>query len=118
MMKLLDTDLKVLDILWAQGDTSAKQISDILSAQIGWNINTTYTVIKRCIAKGAIARIDPGFICHALVAREQAQLEETNALMDRLYGGSAELLVAALVNNRKLSSAEIDRLSKLIDSYK
>lgn len=117
-MKLLDTDLKVLDILWERGDTSAKEISDMLADKTGWNINTTYTVIKRCITKGAIERLDPGFICHALITRQQAQLEEATALMDRLYGGSAELLVASLVSNKKLSSEEIDRLSKLIDSYK
>ncbi len=55
-IKLFDSELKVMGVLWKEGDTTAKQISDILKAEIGWNMNTTYTVIKKCIAKGAIER--------------------------------------------------------------
>ena len=34
---------------------------------------TTYTLIKRCIKKGAIERSDPGFMCHALVPQAEVQ---------------------------------------------
>ena len=50
-IKLFDSELKVMDVLWKEGDKTAKQISDILKEEIGWNMNTTYTVIKKCIAK-------------------------------------------------------------------
>ena len=59
--KLFDSELKVMDILWREGDVTAKKISDLLNQQVGWNINTTYTLIKRCIAKGAILRQEPNF---------------------------------------------------------
>ena len=52
--KLYDSELKVMEVLWKEGDDSAKHISEILNAEIGWNKNTTYTVIKNCVAKGAI----------------------------------------------------------------
>ena len=72
-IKLFDSELKVMDILWKDGDTTAKKISDILKEQVGWNVNTTYTLIKRCIAKGAIERNEPNFICHALIPKERVQ---------------------------------------------
>lgn len=50
-IKLFDSELKVMDVLWKEGDKTAKQISDILKEEIGWNMNTTYTVIKKCMAK-------------------------------------------------------------------
>ena len=56
-----------MNVLWAQGDVSAKHISNVLKEEIGWNMNTTYTLIKRCIKKGAIERLEPNFICHALI---------------------------------------------------
>ena len=34
-------------------------------------MNTTYTLIKRCIKKGAIERSEPNFMCHALVKKEE-----------------------------------------------
>ena len=39
-------------------DPLQKEIEDILKAEIGWNMNTTYTIIKKCIAKGAIQRTE------------------------------------------------------------
>ncbi len=72
-VKLFDSELKVMDVLWKEGDMPAKQISDILKESTGWNMNTTYTVIKKCIAKGAIERREPNFLCHALIARDVVQ---------------------------------------------
>ncbi len=50
-IKLFDSELKVMNVLWREGDTTAKHISDVLKAETGWNMNTTYTLIKRCIKK-------------------------------------------------------------------
>jgi len=53
-VKLFDSELKVMEVLWKEGDIPAKQIAKQLTGQLGWNVNTTYTLIKRCIKKGAI----------------------------------------------------------------
>ena len=45
-IKLFDSELKVMDILWKEGDTSAKDIAEILNRQVGWSKTTTYTVIN------------------------------------------------------------------------
>ena len=39
--KLFDSELKVMEVLWEQGPTLAKDIVDILVGRIGWNKNTT-----------------------------------------------------------------------------
>lgn len=45
--KLFDSEAKVMEILWDCGPLSAKEISLIAADSIGWNKNTTYTVIKK-----------------------------------------------------------------------
>lgn len=45
-IKLFDSELKVMEVLWKEGDLPAGQIAKILKEEIGWNRNTTYTVIK------------------------------------------------------------------------
>ena len=50
--KLFDSELKVMEIIWEKGAISAKEISLIAADSIGWNKNTTYTVIKKLEAKG------------------------------------------------------------------
>ena len=44
-MKLFDSEWKVMEVLWQDGDTTAKELSLRLAGSAGWNKNTTYTVI-------------------------------------------------------------------------
>lgn len=114
-IKLFDSELKVMNVLWRGGDRTAKEISDILKAETGWNMNTTYTVIKKCIAKGAIERSEPGFLCHALIPKEAVQEAETDELIGKLFDGSVDKLFAALLGSKKLSADQIARLKELVD---
>ena len=114
-MKLFDSELKVMDVLWREGDLPAKAIARTLTEEIGWNVNTTYTLIKRCIAKQAIERSEPGFMCHALVSKEQVQQEETQELIDKVFDGSADKLFASLLGGRRISREQLERLRSMID---
>lgn len=114
-IKLFDSELKVMEILWKEGDMIAKQIAEILKNQVGWNKNTTYTVIKKCIAKGAIERVEPNFLCRAAISKEEVQQQETNEFVAKLFDGSVDKLFASLVSQQNLSKEEIDKLKKIVD---
>lgn len=113
-VKLFDSELKVMDVLWKEGDKPARHIAKELTEKFGWNVNTTYTLIKRCIKKGAIERSEPGFLCHALISREIVQEAETNELIDKIYDGSADKLFSALLSRKKLSAEQIEKLKQII----
>ncbi len=113
-IKLFDSELKVMGVLWKEGDRTAKEISNILKAEIGWNMNTTYTVIKKCIAKGAIERREPNFLCRALIQKEAVQESETDELISKLYDGSADKLFAALLGRKKLTAEQIAKLKRIV----
>ena len=115
-MKLFDSEWKVMEVLWQTGDRTAKELSLALADKVGWNKNTTYTVIKKCIEKGAIERREPGFVCHAQISKQQAQKEEAETLVDKVFGGSAELLFASILSDRSLSKEEIARLKALVET--
>ena len=114
-VKLFDSELKVMDVLWRKGDLPAKAIAKTLTEEIGWNVNTTYTLIKRCIAKEAIERSEPGFMCRALVSKEQVQQEETQELIDKVFDGSADKLFASLLGGRRISREQLEQLRRMID---
>jgi predicted transcriptional regulator len=113
-IKLFDSELKVMNVLWREGDTTAKHISDVLHEEVGWNMNTTYTLIKRCIKKGAIERTEPKFMCHALIPKEEVQEAETNELINKIYDGSVDKLFTALLGRKKLSEKQIENLKKIV----
>lgn len=112
-----DSELKVMNILWREGDVPAKRIAEILTAEYGWNVNTTYTLIKRCIKKGVIERIEPNYICHSLVSREVVQNAETDDLIEKIYDGSADKLFAALLGRKNLSDEQINKLKQIVAEY-
>lgn len=114
-IKLFDSELKVMEVLWKKGRVTAKEISDILKDEIGWNMNTTYTVIKKCIAKGAIRREEPKFLCCALIQKSEVQQAETEELMDKLFDGSPELLFASLLSSKRLTEEQLLRLRKIVE---
>lgn len=113
-VKLFDSELKVMDVLWKEGDCTAKYMADKLTEEVGWNKNTTYTLIKRCIKKGAIERQEPNFLCHALLPKEAVQEAETEELINKVYDGSADKLFAALLNRKKLSAEQIEKLKQIV----
>ena len=116
--KIFDSELKILEILWEGGELSAKDIALLAAGQVGWSKTTTYTVLKKCVEKGLVERREPGFRCRALASREEVQRRETRGLIDRMYGGSADRLVASLLDGRALSGEEIARLRQLVEDLK
>ena len=114
--KIFDSEAKVMEIIWAKSPISAKDISLIAAETIGWNKNTTYTVIKKLEAKGFIQRDDPGFICTPLVSQSQMQKIEAASLVNKVFGGSRKALFSALLEDEPLSKEEINELRKLIDN--
>ena len=115
--KLFDSEAKVMEIIWEKGPLSAKEISLIAAESIGWNKNTTYTVIKKLEAKGFIRRDEPGFICTPLVTREEVQKQETESLINRFFGGSKKALFSALIDKEDLTDEQAEELQRLIDKW-
>lgn len=115
IQKIFDSEIKIMELVWAHEPISAKEVSLLAADQIGWNKNTTYTVIKKLEAKGYIKRSDPGFICTALVSREDICKSETQGLINRLFGGSKKALFSSLLEDESLTKEEIEELRRLIE---
>ena len=116
--KIFDSELKILEILWESGPLSAKEVAAAAAGQVGWSKTTTYTMLKKCVEKGLVERTEPGFLCRALPTRAEVRRRETRDLIDRMYGGSPDLLVASLLEGRTLSGEEIARLRRMVEELK
>jgi predicted transcriptional regulator len=114
-IKLFDSELKVMEALWKEGDLTAGSLVKILKEQTNWNPNTTYTVIGKLINKGAIERYGSNFSCKALITKEQVRQYEAEELIGKLFEGSAEVFLSAFLSGAKLSQNEIERLKRLVE---
>jgi len=114
-VKVFDSELKVMDVLWKEGDLTAGQIAKTLKEQTGWNRNTTYTVIGKLVDKGAVERSGTNFLCRALITREQVQRHEATELIDKLFDGSAEVFLSAFLSGKALSEDKRERLRRIVE---
>jgi len=115
MEKLFDSEIKVMEIIWQNQPICSKQVSVIASETIGWNKNTTYTIIKKLAGKGFIERKEPGFICTALISQDEVQKAESKSLVDKLFHGSKKALFSALLADESISENELKELKELIE---
>ena len=114
-MKLFDSEIKLMEIIWQSEPVSAKAVSLKAEAEIGWNKNTTYTVIKKLIDKGYVKRTEPGFICTSLIQKSDVAKSEAAERVDKLFAGSKKALFSALLEDEELSDSELAELRALID---
>ena len=117
-IKVFDSELKVMEALWKAGDLTAGQLVHAIKEQVGWSRTTTYTVIGKLIDKGAIERYGSDFSCKAVITKEQVQQYEATELIDKLFNGSAELLMSAFFNGKKVSQEEIESMKRFVDGLK
>ena len=114
-IRLHEGELNVMELLWSNSVLAAKDIAKIIKEYIGWEKNTTYTVIKRLIDKGAISREDPGFFCRSLTTKKEVQRIETDALLSKMFNSSLKLFIQDYLAQRKLTTEEIIELQRMIN---
>lgn len=117
-LKLHEGELNIMELLWSNKSLAAKDMAKIIKEYVGWEKNTTYTVIKRLIEKGAIVREEPGFICRAVVSKRMVQQTETNTLLERFYDGSLENFISDYIRGQDLSASEVELLEKVVREQK
>lgn len=112
-------ELDIMAVLWEHGPSTAGEVRDRLAAAEGVDLayNTVFTILKILEEKGHVGHSEDGraFRYYSLVPREQAGARAIARLVDKLFGGSAELMLTQLVRERELSPDELRHLRQLLD---
>jgi BlaI family penicillinase repressor len=109
-------ELELLGALWKLGSGSIREIQEALPEDRRPEYTTVQTIIYRLEEKGAVHRtkkIGNAHIFEPLVTKQSAFAALIEDFIGTL-GGSAEPLVAHLVETGKISSAELKQMEKLI----
>jgi predicted transcriptional regulator len=115
MSTFTDRELDVMTVLWQRGPATVAEVREQLADDPAYT--TVLTVLRTLEDKGHVGHREAGK-AHRYFAKVEAQAARKTALatlVDRVFGGSAELLLTHLVSDRKLSAAEIKRLRDIVD---
>lgn len=115
-MGLTEAEWQVTECLWTSAPRTGREIIDALGKTTGWSRSTTLTLLRRLEDKGAVSAVSEGGMKHyrPQVAREDAAVQETEHLLERVYQGSVSLLVSSLAKKQTLSQEEIDKLYAIL----
>lgn len=114
---ITDSEYAIMRILWK----AEKQmtVADVVRELDGndWTASTVSTFLQRLLKKEVIACDKKGKtnLYYPLLKQSEYDLSETENFLSKIYKGSVKNLVAALYENKKLSSEDMSDLKKMFE---
>ncbi|WP_420632705.1 BlaI/MecI/CopY family transcriptional regulator [Candidatus Palauibacter sp.] len=116
--KLANAELAVMERLWEEGSLTARHLREQLYPDAAMSMHgTIQRLLQRLEDKGFIHR-DRDRAAHvftARISREVYACGRLEALADQVTGGSLMPMISHLVEERKLSDADMERLRQLLE---
>ena len=109
--------LRIMQVLWEQGRSTAREITDTLNAAEPIAHSTVQTLLRGLEEKDAVSHKAEGrtFVFFPRVKENEFKQSASRDLVERVFGGNAGTLVAHLLKNENVSRKEIEEIRKLIN---
>lgn len=109
-----DRELDVMTVLWEIGSGTVGEVRGRLSAALAYT--TVLTILRNLEAKAFVSHEEEGRAHRYFprVPQRTARRTALSRLMDSLFEGSPEALLAHLVDDRALGADELQRLAKRV----
>lgn len=119
-MKLSDGEWKIIQLLWKESPQTIIQLTKALDEETGWTKHTVISYLKRMEEKGAVRYQTEGRTkqFYPLIEERDAELQETQYFLDKVFGGRLGLLLHTMVQQQNFSEDEIEELQDILDQAK
>jgi BlaI family transcriptional regulator, penicillinase repressor len=109
-------ELDVMAVIWAKGSATVADVKDGLSDDLAYP--TVLTILRTLEAKGHVRHATEGkaFRYFARTKSADAGSSALARVLDKLYRGSREQLVAGLLDSEDIGEDELHRLRALVDA--
>lgn len=113
-----DGELELLQVLWQAGPRGLGQICAALRLRRPIATTTVATVLKTMLDKKLVRRkrTPQGYLWSAKTTRQTAAAGMVGKLVDLVFDGSAQRLVAHLLQSDELSDLDRKELRRLLDT--
>jgi BlaI family transcriptional regulator, penicillinase repressor len=113
-----DGELEILQVFWQSGPRSLGQICSALRLQRPIATTTVATMLKVMLDKKLVRRkrTAQGYLWSAATTQNAAADGMVRKLLDKVFDGSAQRLVAHLLESDQLSNKEREELRLLMDA--
>jgi predicted transcriptional regulator len=109
---LTPLELEIMQVLWEVGPCTVAEVQPKLKAELAYT--TVQTMLNVLLRKHKVKRVQEGraYRYRPAVSRERASGNALSDLVKRMFGGSSEALLMAMVDTRQITAEELARVAK------
>jgi BlaI family penicillinase repressor len=115
-MKLTQSEWQIMNALWDKNPVTARELAEHLPDDVHWAYTTIKTMLSRLVVKEAVSERKRGntSVYEPLISRTRARGSALHSLINQAFDGAVEPLVHSLVDGRKLSKKEREKLIRIL----
>ena len=112
--------LEIMKVVWELGDATVRDVYEALRSRRSVAYTTVMTMMKMMEARGQLKKRTVGraYVYRAAEPQGRALRRIVGDFLDRVFNGSAEPLLAHLVEERRISQKDLDEMSRMIREKK
>jgi BlaI family transcriptional regulator, penicillinase repressor len=109
---LTPLELEIMQVLWDVGPCTVAEVQPKLKADLAYT--TVQTMLNVLLRKNKVKRVQEGraYRYRPAVSRERASGNALSDLVKRMFGGSSEALLMAMVDTRQITAEELARVAQ------
>ena len=118
-LRLTQRELDIMSVLWELGEATATEVRERVDPSLAYT--SISTMIRMLEMKGYVShRRGEGktHVYFPMIDQETAGESMLDRVLEKLYGGSPVKLLAHLVDHKKLSEQELERMRALLGGKK
>lgn len=115
--KPTDSELEILQVLWAHGPDTVRNVNEAISKRHKVGYTTTLKLMQIMVEKGLLERQTDSrvHIYKASIGESETREMLLDRIVETAFGGSAMKLVMQALGNHKASSEELQEIKALIN---
>ncbi len=115
-MAISEAEAVVMEVLWDRNPQGADEVVAALAKRSDWAEPTVKTLLNRLLNKGAIRATKEGrrYLYAPVLTRQAWVQQQSEGLLERVFGGRVAPLVAHFSERGKLSAQDIADLKRLV----
>lgn len=116
-IKLTESELEILRVLWQQGASTVRQVHEALAKAKEVGYTTTLKLMQIMHEKGLVSRDTSSktHVYRAEVDQQQTRQQMVSKLIDHMFAGSASRLVMQALGNQQTSKDEIEAIKRYLN---
>lgn len=116
-IKISDSELEVMKIVWDIEPSTSNEIVEILSKNNIWKPKTIQTLIKRLVDKGVLKTeklTEKKYIYSASISKGEYEKYANSSFVKRVYNGSIKSMISSFIKTENITDEDLEELKSLL----